>query len=245
MTNQDKTRWKQIRNKGEKWRNTGEKKRCKLNQRIEALTPMSFLFTPVGRLVDWPVWGAVFSPFRGSHAQWRPFWRPMVSLTGQLGLLLSSKRGCGRGKRKRLLLKKCNGWWLDKRLIDWLIDWNKGMADWMNGILKETKTKCSSKLCEEEVNYKCVDISIYISLLWIDSSRLKKKNTIVSVRLPSVFVDDGLDAFAVILPQNCWATVDVVPRIDDGDVEIAGSARALFFWALLQMVFVPILQHAL
>ena len=175
MTNQDKTRWKQIRNKGEKWRNTGEKKRCKLNQRIEALTPMSFLFTPVGRLVDWPVWGAVFSPFRGSHAQWRPFWRPMVSLTGQLGLLLSSKRGCGRGKRKRLLLKKCNGWWLDKRLIDWLIDWNKGMADWMNGILKETKTKCSSKLCEEEVNYKCVDISIYISLLWIDSARLGKK----------------------------------------------------------------------
>ena len=135
--------------------------------------------------------------------------------------------------------------WMKDWLIDWLIDWNKGMADWMNGIMKETKTKCSLKLCEEEVNYKCVDISIYISLLWIDSARLRKKITIVSVRLPSVFVDDGLEAFAVILPQDCRAPVDVIPRIDDGDVEIAGSARALFFWALLQMVFVPILQHAL
>ena len=141
--------------------------------------------------------------------------------------------------------KKRNGWWLDVRLIDWLIDWYKGMADWMNGILKETRTKCLLKLCEEEANYKCVDISIYISLLWIDSARLRKKITIVSVRLPSVFVDDGLDAFAVILPQDCWAPVHVIPGIDDGDVEIAGSARALFFWALLQMVFVPILQHAL
>ena len=74
---------------------------------------------------------------------------------------------------------------------------------------------------------------------------IKKIVTIVLVRLRSVFVDDGLDAFAMILPQDCRAPMDVIPRIDDGDVEIAGSARALFFWALLQMVFVPILQHAL
>ena len=129
--------------------------------------------------------------------------------------------------------------------IDWLIDWNKGMADWMNGILKETKTKCLLKLCEEEVNNKRVDISVYYSLLWTDSARLRKKITIVSVRLPSVFVDDGLDAFAVILAQDCRAPVDIIPRIDDGHVKTAGWARALFFRALFHMVLVPILQHGL
>ena len=41
-------------------------------------------------------------------------------------------------------------------------------------------------------------VSFNISLLW-----LKKKIPIGSVRLPSVVVDDGPDALAMILGQDC------------------------------------------
>ena len=58
---------------------------------------------------------------------------------------------------------------------------------------------------------------------------IKKIVTIVLVRLRSVFVDDGLDAFAVILAQDCRAPVDIIPCIDDGHVKIAGCARAFVF----------------
>ena len=43
-------------------------------------------------------------------------------------------------------------------------------------------------------------VFIYLTFHCYDS---KKKITIGSVRLPSVVVDDGLDAFAMIVGQDC------------------------------------------
>ena len=151
--------------------------------------PHVIYLLPVGWLMNRSAWRAFSSPSRVSLRQWRPFWRPLTSLTGQLlplDFLLSGTRGgiCGDGGRKG----GDSGEWLKTQFDAWTIGWmnewsfyrdwemGKSMNEWKNKWINERANEWMNKWMYKVYSTRIWKKRIVLFLSTFHCFGLKKKN---------------------------------------------------------------------